>query len=73
MQAAHYARKYGELPLPDLHDLLRRDRAGRGQDRSCCATALKPSLGVLATCGGVRRRTASIRCSEPARGQIADG
>ena len=22
LQAAHYARKYGELPLPELHDLL---------------------------------------------------
>jgi acetyl-CoA acetyltransferase len=51
LQAAHYARKYGELPLPDLHDLLRAteldaDKIALLRD---CTEAL---VGVLASVAG---------------------
>jgi hypothetical protein len=71
LQAAHYARKYGELPLPDLHDLLSATEL-EGTRSHCCAMALKPSLGYWRVLRGWTR-TPSIRCSRPPRRNISDG
>lgn len=42
MQAAHYARKYGELPIPDLTHLLTNRQMTKVLP--CCATEQSPWL-----------------------------
>jgi hypothetical protein len=54
MQAAHYARKYGELPIPDMTHLL----SNTGDDESVAllrdgTIALVGILGIVKGVGGV--------------------
>jgi hypothetical protein len=55
MQAAHFARKYGELQLPDLHHLLSAthvDEEGIGLLKDG-TEALVGVLGIVTGTGGV--------------------
>ena len=56
LQAAHYARKYGELPLPDLHDLLSATELD-GDKIALLRDGTEALVGVLASVAGLDEDT----------------